>query len=131
MLADIFFLDDITHQTIVDNMWGGDGDTSYFYSDTEASAEFALAMSNIFSDIEFYGLESEKEGLFFVYVKTDGEMFDVSGFHLGTDSVINDNEFYSDQYGKITEVKLTRQDVIEISRTTNVMDLVKIMLGNN
>jgi len=130
MLADIFFLDEISHLSIVDNMWDGDGDASYYYTDTEASAEFALAMSNIFGDVEFFGLNSETEDIFFIYVKTDNQMFDVSGFHVGTQGIIDDNEFYTDTYGEVTEVKLTRNEVIEIAGTTDVMDLVKRMLGN-
>lgn len=135
MLNDIFFLE-IDPQDLVDKMWNrNDGDASHYYTNAEASAEWALFIGQLF-EVEYYILDGKANSdyeydspEFFAYVTIDGETFDVSGFHFDHDGIIHDNEFYSDRFGDVTHRKATKQELISMAGGENTDYLMNFLVS--
>lgn len=115
MLNDLFFLN-IEPEELSNKAWKKLTDASEYYSNPASSAEWAIFVSNLFDDIEYFILRNVTEDYdFFAYITIDGTPYDISGFHYSHENIIDDNEFYDDNgYGHVVMRKTTRDDVLSM-----------------
>lgn len=129
MLNDLFFLN-IDPEELSNKAWKKLTDPSEYYSNPASSAEWAIFVSNLFDDVEFFILRNVTEDYdFFAYITIEGTPYDVSGFHSSHEQIILDNEFYEENgFGDVVMRKTLKDDVLDMMGEQNTDFLMKLLV---